>query len=715
MVSPRSIIGDDCASDSVNAAMGTYVLRIITALGTLLVMASCSHEQTVAAQTSQPESAPGNLDRFGAAAWLPADYSYFSSGQNLGALIEDIVDSRTVQSLARLPMVMVALNQLQRPLQEVAGMRAQSPGLDNFFALGEEALHREIFVACGKKAEAFQVAVTNTLAIAMVNNGIASMNNQFVPPAEAIIEALLLNRKDLRVPPAVFGMRVGDRERAKALLDDLAPYALMIPGVIEEATAPAGFRAWTVKDAEGSAQNLRPMLEGAGVTNDNIGPFIEWVAGQKISIALGMRDDYLLLSISDTLEHLDELGKEPALASVPVFRRIRERSETPLLTTYISAGLRPHSIYEADAVAEQLRAILPDYPGNKQLAQDVGTMLFELTQPDIKPAPYLTATYRNEGLESLTIDARQNQANSKKSLSLFANAGPSPTVAYASRAEPTIEWYKRWSHWSGVMLDHFETTVVAQMPHTNLTEFEKARRVFAPHLAEIDMIVQTVLLPAVDEHESLLVLDDTFKLELGPDLAPVHGISLPRLALMWRVQDCDQVLTAFARIRNAVEGMLQSASEQNGRSVGTLPPPTSTKTANGTLYAYELPTPNWLQPCFLVNGERILFALTPEHAQHLMQQSQSGEADVVDLKNGASSAASINIASLSELLRTNAMHLLRWVSQSEQIPAAQATLIWTHLEPALKALAALRSYQSRTWHEGDETIHHSWLKVSDGR
>lgn len=703
------------------------MLRITTVLCALLALASCGNEPSANAQTSPSQGAANdsglapdklaasNLDRFGAASWLPADYSYLSSAQDLGGLIDDIVDSRAVQSLARLPLVMVGLSQLQRPLKEVAQTRARMPILDDLFALGEAALHREIFVACGRKAEAFQLAATNAIAAAMVSNGLARLNDQTPSPTELIIEALLPNGNDLRVPPVVFGMQVGDRDRAKTLLANLAPYAQMIPGVIEATAAPAGFRAWTIKDADGSAQHLRPMLEDAGVTKDNLDAFIEWVAGQQITIALGMRDDYLLLSISDTLEHLSNLGQAPALASLPVFRRTRERSDTPLLTTYISAGLRPQTSYQADALAERVRAILPDAPGNQQLAQDIGTMVFELTAPIAESAPYLTVTYRNEGLESLTIDARQNQANSKKPLTLLAQAGASPTVAYASRAEPTIEWYKRWSHWSGVMLNHFEKTIAPQIPRADFTEFEQTRTMFAPHLADLDTIMQTVLLPAIEGHESLLLLDDTFKLDLAPNLAPAHDLTVPRIALMWRVLDGDQVLTAFDRMRTAVERMLQTAAEQNGGSLGSLPPPTSTKTANGTLYAYELPTPNWLQPCILVNGDRILFALTAEHAQQLMQPSPRGDATVIDFEQGASSATSINIESLSKLLRTDAMHLLRWASQSEQIPVATVTLIWTHLEPALKALATLRSYQSRTWHEGSETIKHSWLKVLEQR
>lgn len=723
--------------------MGTNVLRITTALCASLALASCGNEPSANAQTSTPQGgandgglalangqdnpasgnlasgnlASGNLARFGAAAWLPADYSYLTSAQDLGALIDDIVDSRTVQSLARLPLVMIGLSQLKQPLKDLARTRARAPILDDLLALGEAALHREIFVACGHKAEAFQLAAMNTIAAAMVSNGVAGLNDQTLPSAELIIEALLANGNELRVPPVVFGMRIGDRDldRAKTLLANLTPYAQMLPGVIEATAAPAGFRAWTVKDAAGSAQNLRPMLEQAGVTKDNADAFIEWVAGQQITIALGMRDGYLLLSVSDTLEHLGNLGQAPALASLPVFRRIRERSDTPLLTTYISAGLQQQTSYEADAVAERVRAILPDTQGNQQFAQDIGTMVFELTGPTAESAPLLKATYRNQGLESLTIDARQNQASSKKPLTLLAQAGASPTVAYASRAEPTIEWYKRWSHWSGVMMEHFEKTIAPQMSRANFTEFEQARTLFAPHLTDLDTIMQTVLLPAIEQHESLLLLDDTFKMELAPHLDPAHGITVPRLALMWRVQDTDQVLTAFGRMRTVVERMLQSAAEQNGRSVGSLPPPTSTKTANGILYRYELPTPDWLQPCFLINGDRILFALTPEHAQQLMQPSPQAEAAVIDFKQGASSATSINIASLSKLLRTDAMHVLRWASQSKRITTAQATLIWTNLEPALKALAALPSYQSRTWHEGSETIKRSWLMVREQR
>tara|TARA_R110002072_G_scaffold241027_1_gene399495 strand:- start:29303 stop:31471 length:2169 start_codon:yes stop_codon:yes gene_type:complete len=716
---------------------GTYVLRIITTACALLVLSACNHDapapaptQTAqgndsahgssAAHSAAPNAAPGNLDRFGAAAWLPADYAYFSSAQDLGGLLEDMLDSRTLQSLARLPLVMVGLSKLEESLQPLTEVIEQTPLLQELLSLGAEAAEREIFLAGGKELETFTKALSEAYVEILIGAALQGATGQTRTSESTMIAAMLPHRRSLRMPPIVFGMRVADSDRAKKFLSGVAPYMQQLPGIVAKAQSAEGFEAWTITDANGSSEALQPQLRRAGVPKQDRDAFVAWVAGQQITIALGVRDDYLLLSISDTTDHLNNLGSEPTLASQPVFRRARARADTPMLTTYISSGLRPPSgiggeNMDGKDMAALLRPLLGLAEDHPKFFEDLGALISELAGPITAAAPYLTVTYHNEGLETLTIDGRQSTADSSQPLTLLAHAGLSPTLAYASRAEPSQASYKRFSHWTRVMFRHYQDIVVPGMPESSREEFEIARSVFGPQVAELDAIMQDVLLPAIDEHDSMLVLDQSFNLELGPSAGFADGLAVPRVALMWRVQNSSQVATAFDRARAAINHMLVKAAEQGGRPVVELPAPQARTTANGTLYAYDLSLPAGLSPCVLVNGEKMIFALTPAHAEQLMKNAQPATNDVVDHDKGASSAVAINVAALSELLRTDAMHMLRWASQSEQIPAAQATLIWTHLEPALKALAAMRSYQSRTWHEGHETIQHSWLKVSEQR
>ena len=704
------------------------MLRIITIACALLVLSACNHDAPApapahtaqangssAAHIAAVNAAPGNLDRFGAAAWLPADYAYFSSAQDLGGLLEDLLDSRTLQSLARLPLVMVGLSKLEESLQPLTQVIEQTPLLQELLSLGGEAAEREIFLAGGKQLETFTNALSEAYAEILIGAALQGATGQTRTSESTLITAMLPHRQSLRMPPIVLGLRVADSDRAKKFLAGVAPYMQQLPGIVAKTQCAAGFEAWTITDANGSSEALRPQLRRAGVPKQDRDAFVAWVAGQQITIALGIRDDYLLLSISDTTDHLNKLGSEPTLANQPVFRRARARADTPLLTTYISSGLRPPSGMDGEGMVALLRPALGLAEDHPKFFDDLGALISELAGPITAAAPYLTVTYRNEGLETLTVDGRQGTADSSQPLTLLAHAGLSPTLAYASRAEPSQASYKRFSHWTRVMFRHYQDIVVPEMPESSREEFEIARTVFGPQVEELDAIIQDVLLPAIDEHESMLVLDQSFDLELGPGAGFADGLAVPRLALMWRVQNSSQVATAFDRARAAINHMLVKAAEHGGRPAVEVPAPQARTTANGTLYAYDLSLPAGLSPCVLVHGEKMIFALTPAHAEQLMKSAQPAANDVVDHDKGASSVATINVAALSELLRTDAMHMLRWASQSEQIPAAQATLIWTHLEPALKALAAMRSYQSRTWHEGNETIQHSWLKVSEQR
>ena len=157
--------------------------------------------------------------------------------------------------------------------------------------------------------------------------------NQLQEMFYAYLETLNANKDKLKIPGLVFGFRLKDSKRATTQIDRLAK---LLEGAIEQAPPLKG-RLKRAKVGGGSFLTL--ALDGGMIPWDglplkkiekNAGEFDELLKKLKqlrLTLALGVRGDYLLFSLGESTAPLASLGSTKTLADVAELKPLAKHAQ----------------------------------------------------------------------------------------------------------------------------------------------------------------------------------------------------------------------------------------------------------------------------------------------------------------------------------------------------------------------------------------------------
>ena len=626
-------------------------------------------------------------DKLGAAAWLPSDLAYFWSTQRIQGLFRDIANSTAVESLSELPMFANAWRQIDQQQFQLSRARGQNALLDDALTLLGEAADREIFVAGGAATAPFATALADLVGNSMLLQIAANLRGTRPNPTAPLIQTIREHGEQLRLPPTIVGMRVSSVDRARNFITKLTGLTSVMPGKVESLTAAGTeYQVWrlSTNDIPNWRRQLSSAMRFGSASAEDQRVVADWLAGQQVAIAAGVRGDYLLFSIADSTEHLHQLGRGAPLATLSVFARARQRNRTPLALTYVSPAMRDRGAIDVEAIAQladNALASAPPAPGvemanhKQQFLADLRVMLREVNDSRVPAAPLLSTVFRQRGLETLTVSSSTTSGPTEP-LAVLRHAGDSPLFAMASRATPVVDAYRRAAHWTRVMFGHFEHLAVPHLQATERGDFHRFRETVIPALTELDDVMQNSLLPATEGSEGLLLLDGAATFALPADWFPLaETLRLPQPAMVFRVNDAEQVVTACGRMRTIVGTLLQRAAASAGAPAFELPAFESRKVDGGTQYRFGVDdlAPELL-PCALVNDNTIVVALSLEHAQRVMAREQRPSSELIDGSQPANGFVRIDIASSCRLLRDGIDVMLAGMVESRRMPTGQARM-----------------------------------------
>src|SRR5262249_43926845 len=127
---------------------------------------------------------------------------------------------------------------------------------------------------------------------------------------------------------------------------------------------------------------------------------VKKLTGMKLSISVGVRDNYLLLAIGESLDALDRLGgRGPKLANRPEFKPLVRVADKRLCSIgYVSKSLIARvstSPQDIDGMAELAKGFLPNAPVSdaqrKRIARDIDGIARDIKS--ILPEPGATMSF----------------------------------------------------------------------------------------------------------------------------------------------------------------------------------------------------------------------------------------------------------------------------------------------------------------------------------
>jgi len=717
------------------------LLVLVLSLGAVLLHPGCGGDE--------PENAAGKrgpateYERVvGAAAYVPQDVSFYSSTLHLASRLGRIYDSRAVRNIVKLPFVqqMIATANANPQVREVLHVLATHPLAVEGLPVLKDAVSNEIFICAGPELPNTLGAVSRVMSgifFQGMEMGMASAASPDGPTGDIsprqVVDSVLANRKHLRMPSFLVGFKLTDVPRAKAFLDKwLAKIPDPTNRIKTESVAGGSLRVVRVAGREMPFDGLAEELRAAGIEPKKAAALIDHLAGLTLTIAVGVVDEYLVLSIGEDTSLLERWGKGTSLARSAEFAPLRERFRPSLCdVSYTSTAMVAQSQWGREDVrglARMLVSYIPDGAAPKglkgRLGKDVDRFVDELDFGE--PGNTLGFSFENRGVESYSFESADgSDLDASGPLTILAHRGRDPIYAQAFREKKNSGTYAWCVKWLKTAYGYFEDYAVAELPPERRAEYDKAVAIFGPFLASIDKTTREYIIPATDGTQGLVVIDGGGVLAALPkdwDVKMASPFPVPRIGVAWELNDADQFVAGMGLYRKAAVTLLTNVKVAYPSEFIVdleLPAPKTSPLAGGTLYTYgrivdELGDD--VMPCALIKGNLLVMSTSKALAAEMAVPVAMAGSEITSPESPAGSVVLVNFDASNAYLAAVAESALAMLKDNEVIEPrdlAQALTVKGYIDTVLGSLRAFRGYSSTTTIDDGRLIEHSWLHVED--
>ncbi len=604
--------------------------------------------------------------------FVPADISFYSVTLRGAEQIQIIRQSKAWAKFKSLPSVMQAWDQFDSQWKDGSLSFVRQimslPENEQLVSLLAEMVSQEVFVYGDP-----QCAVTLDLASQIMNtarfSGLAEQIRKLkdggsdddaaddkLAGARAVLDTLDENADDVEMPGIVFGFKLKDRTAAQTQLKRLE----VMLGLVLSQNPDLKNRLARKKVGDGDYLTL--SLDGSLVPWEQIpfdqvatepGQYDDLVAKLKsltLVISLGLRENFVLLSIAKSDEHLAALGTGDLLVDEDEFEPLAKFAQQRLIgIQFFSEDIigrlagNPDDLDQLTEMAQQLlEGAAVDEDMQKTVLEDVSALANDLKNFVPEPGPLLAFSFLTpRGVESYSYDWSQNlQMDVAQRLSLLEHVGGKPLAMLAARSKVSPQQYELLVKWLKKTYSYVDRLAVPQLKPEDKQHYDKVVAIMLPLLARLDKTTSTKLIPALADGQSALVLDGklTSKRWFGGWPETVAPMPMAELALVLGVSDAKLLKAALAEYMAVADEAIVKIRELNPDAIPAgfkLLRPQSQVTSVGETFAYTLPAELGVDaqivPNAGLNKNTVVLALSLKHTMRLLAATPfKGEGPLAD-------------------------------------------------------------------------------------
>jgi len=463
--------------------------------------------------------------------------------------------------------------------------------------------------------------------------------------AAAMLEAAAANLDLIVVPDLVWGFKTKKKDIGAFQLKRLEVLAKLLTDINPDLAGSIARRkvaggevlAFTLTGRQLPWRELADGLEDELGESEELDKVLARLRKLDIVVALGMIGDWVILSVGDSLDHLDKLvlpgGKGKALIDTPPFAKLAAQADKPLTgISYISAQLAEALAGTPDDAWVKAAAEMADAGDLPDVKAWLAKVVAEYGKRLPKPAAWLAFSFLTEqGYEGHVWNWAGNlPLDGSQPLGILKHAGGSPLAVAASRvaADPTFlplvsELVREgW----GLVAEHGRP----RMDDDDQEKFDLVSAELAPLGAELVEILRTKLGPAVADGQVGFVLDaqattSRLQAELPKSAEPLPllepAIVLPLADRKLFVEGLNDFFAWGDRMVAAVRKIDPDAVPPGYR----IPEPAREKVAGGSIWSFAIPDTRLdeqVRPAIGVADTAAVFALVPGHAARLLEPAR---------------------------------------------------------------------------------------------
>ncbi len=550
---------------------------------------------------------------------VPADASFYSASLRFREQWHIFRDSKAFGKLMEIPLIQIAKMQAMFQWEQseeptIAKVReyVQSEAGQNAVSVLKEMFADEAFVYGGNDiAELFSVlmevnSIRRTAALD-VEKGDEDKKEGAI--TNRVFEILEKHSDKLKVPTMVFGFRIKDQERAKRELDEVHS---LLRNLLDQAQPELA--AHLQRDQIAGHEFLSLRLDGSmlpwekfreeadDLSDEQFEKVKDFVSKQKLVVALGVTDEFVILSIGESTDQLEKMGQGDVLAGVPAIKRLEKHAGERLVgiqyvsKTFATAmGSTSRTMEDIADAAEQAldKAEVPEEQ-RKQIREDIRS--FDLAR--FMPEPGNTSGVMfltDRGYEGYQYsDQKRPMMDSSKPLSILGHVGGSPLMLFASRSKQNIQDYEELVAWLKKTAAHVEKIAEEKADEEDWAKYQEIRDKAIALLARLDKANREHLYGALADGQGAFIVAAEAKSKRWIKQMPESPKPLPMFEVGFTaaVSNAEQLRQAVSTyIDVAIEGY-NLVKEHNPKEMPELKIPTaqvSEFSGGGKLYTWPLP------------------------------------------------------------------------------------------------------------------------------
>jgi hypothetical protein len=662
--------------------------------------------------------------------WIPADAATFHSSMRIGEQLDIIAKSNAWAKFKEMPVVKKAwqavLEQWDNPNGPFAEFRAIIEQKENqeLLALLQDMIGQEVFVYGGKNSAEFlallmQIQTANQLAPlkALLSGGPQAANNPLAG-IQSILEMLAADPKRLVVPNCIIGFKTKQAAvarkqlgRLETLLKEAEKEAGPLKGRWQRGNL-AGGDFLTLRLDGGIVPWEMIDLTNFGLDKADADKLIKHMKGMTFVVCLGVKDDYVLLSLGDSTQVLESLGKGPLLVDRAEFKHLVRHADKKLTNiSYSSKAARqvteggPERLHDmVHAVTDLLAQGNVPKELHARIEKDLHAFAKDMERFIPKPEATLSFSWMTDrGFEGFTYDwTPDRDADGSKPLTLLQHVGSNPILAWVSRAKVDPQEFDLFVKWIKVAYGYLEKKV-------------------RPLFVRLEKTTREMLLPSLADGQSALVIDAKLRSKQWHEKMPASEKPLPMLELgiVLGVTDADLLKKAMREYHAIATDMAQAMRAIFPKDIPEnykVPLPQEQATGAGTVYYYALPAA-WgldkqLAPSAALGTHVAALALSPAHAGRLINRTGFSPDSRPLLDAGGRNLASVVWFDFPQLLSTLEPWIEYGVNQAQLDPDGSLDIVG-QVRTGIQILSCFRSYSSATYFEGNVKVTHSETVIRD--
>ncbi len=624
----------------------------------VLAMTACITTAIVAPAPAEPSAAEKLKALDTSLNLIPEDAAFYSSMLRNREQIDAILQSRAWAKFQELPLVQMAWQTYETTSASPHAKAAQvkmvleNPQVKDLLALLGDMFSRDVFVYGDadmvdflKLMQEVGTAMNYGPVLLKISGQMEDVDINRIK-AMVLIAALAENADQIKLPSMVFGFKVEDTARATIHLGKLE----FIAGALLASQGPELASAlkrtkidgqdYLVLTLEGNMipwdkiplEKLKGVLE---LEEGSVERLVEKLKQKSLVIAMGLRGDYLLVSIGSSTEPLTKLGKGAGLVSRPEMVPLAKFADRRLVSIdYLSKEFMEvfsSGRQDVDDFMEFAEQMLLESKLTDQQQAQVRKDATELAQTIKQRMPVVGATsgvsfLSKRGIESFSYDWSMHPAlDGTKALGLLTHVGSSPILAVVSRGKVSVEEYDLMVKWLRKGYGYFKKYGVPQMQESEREKFEKFAELAEPILARAHKATREKLLPALDGQVGLVV-DGKLTSKQFLKTLPATDKEMPMIepAIVLGVRDADLMREALVEYWGIIQETLDTAAQiEPAFDDVLLPEPETIDTANGELFAFvppeECPVDKQLTPNVGVGKDVCVFSMSQAHTERLLK------------------------------------------------------------------------------------------------